>query len=134
MQLLARVRAVLRRQGRQIEQSAGVSGGPEKNGYRFGGWTVELSNGRRLFNPDGARIGLTRAEYALLLAFLEAPQRVLSREELVQLTRMREYIHDRSVDNQVSRLRRKLEYLDGPRVIERERGIGYVFTLPVTSF
>ena len=109
LEMLARVRAVLRRQGRQIEHRTGFVRDPEKGGYRFGGWRLERSSSRRLFNPDGARVPLTRAEYALLLAFLEAPQRALSREQLMQLTRMREDIHDRTVDNQILRLRRKLE-------------------------
>ncbi len=137
-ELLARVRAVLRRQGRrQIEQSSGmISCGPEeKNGYRFSGWTLERSSSRRLFNPDGARVPLTRAEYGLLLAFLGAPQRVLSREQLMQLTRMREDIHDRTVNNQILRLRRKLEVdWNHPLMIQTEHGVGYVFTPLVESF
>ena len=136
-ELLARVRAVLRRprRQRQIEQRTELVRGPEMGGYRFGGWTLERSSSsRRLFNPDGARVPLSRAEYALLLAFLEAPQRVLSREKLMQLTRMREDINDRSVDNQVLRLRRKLETdSNGPGMIQTEHGVGYIFMLPVEA-
>jgi DNA-binding response OmpR family regulator len=68
----------------------------------------------------------------MLLAFLDAPQRPLSREHLLQATRVHEDIFDRSVDVQVLRLRRKLESgPDAPRIIRTERGFGYVFDLPV---
>jgi two-component system, OmpR family, response regulator len=124
-ELLARVRAVLRRPRRQRQIEQRPVRGPEMGGYRFGGWTLERSSSRRLFNPDGARVPLSRMENALLLAFLDAPQRVLSREQLMQLTRMREDIDDRSVDNQVLRLRRKLETdSDGPGMIRTEYGLG----------
>ena len=83
----------------------------------------------------GTPVALSKGEYALLLAFLEAPQRPLSREQLLQSTRMHEDIFDRSIDVQVSRLRRKLEVdPSAPRVIQTERGIGYVFALPVEPF
>ena len=69
---------------------------------------------------------------ALLLAFVQAPQRPLTREQLLQATRLHEDIFDRSVDVQVLRLRRKLEVNPGARqVIQTERGVGYVFVLPV---
>ncbi len=133
-ELLARVRAVLRRQGRQTEQRTERVRGPEKGGYRFGVWKLERG-GRRLFGPNGATMSLSKGEYALLVAFLEAPQRVLSREELLQLTRKLGDVDDRSIDIQIMRLRRKLEIdLDCPRLIRTERGVGYVFTLPVDSF
>jgi two-component system OmpR family response regulator len=71
----------------------------------------------------------------LLLAFLEAPQRPLTREHLLQATRIHEDIYDRSIDVQVLRLRRKLEIdLSTPRVIRTERGVGYVFAVPVEPF
>ena len=83
-------------------------------------------------DPQGAPVSLTKGEYAMLLAFLEAPQRPLSREYLLQATRVHEDIFDRSVDVQVLRLRRKLERgPDAPRIIRTERGFGYVFDLPV---
>ena len=75
---------------------------------------------------------LTKTEYSLLVAFLDAPQRPLTREHLLQATRVHEDVFDRSVDVQILRLRRKLEADPGaPRVIKTERGIGYVFVLPV---
>ena len=81
---------------------------------------------------SGEPVPLTKGEYALLVAFLEAPQRPLSREHLLQATRVHEDVFDRSIDVQVLRLRRKLEADPAdPRVIQTERGFGYVFTLPV---
>jgi DNA-binding response OmpR family regulator len=79
-------------------------------------------------------VALTKGEYALLTAFLDAPQRPLSREHLLQATRMHEDVFDRSIDVQILRLRRKLETdPSAPRIIQTERGVGYVFTLPVMS-
>ena len=87
---------------------------------------------RQLSDPDGAPVALTKGEYALLLAFLDAPQRPLSREHLLQATRVHEDVFDRSIDVQILRLRRKLERdPTAPRVIQAERGVGYVFAVPV---
>jgi DNA-binding response OmpR family regulator len=130
-ELLARVRAVLRRQ--EIGRVARARS-PERGGYRFEGWQLERHS-HRLVDPSGVQVPLTRGEYTLLLAFLEAPQRALSREQLLQATRTHEDIFDRSIDVQVMRLRRKLEFDPGARrVIRTEHGIGYVFTLPVEPF
>ncbi|MEA2733108.1 MAG: two-component system, OmpR family, response regulator, partial [Acetobacteraceae bacterium] len=69
---------------------------------------------------------------ALLIAFLDAPQRPLTREHLLQATRIHEDVFDRSIDVQILRLRRKLEAdPSAPRIIRTERGVGYVFVLPV---
>ena len=107
---------------------------PERGGYRFDGWQLERRV-RRLLDPNGTPVALSKGEYALLLAFLEAPQRPLSREQLLQSTRMHEDIFDRSIDVQVLRLRRKLEVnASAPRVIQTERGVGYIFALPVEPF
>jgi two-component system, OmpR family, response regulator len=130
-ELLARVRAVLRRQ--EIGRTARASD-PARGGYRFNGWQLER-RGRTLLDPDGNPVALSKGEYALLLAFLEAPQRPLTREHLLQATRLHEDIFDRSIDVQVLRLRRKLEVDPStPRVIQTERGVGYVFALPVEAF
>ena len=130
-ELLARVRAVLRRQ--EMGRLARAHN-PERGGYRFDGWQLER-RGRRLLDRNGTPVVLSKGDYALLLAFLEAPQRPLSREQLLQSTRMHEDIFDRSIDVQVLRLRRKLEVdPSAPRVIQTERGIGYVFALPVEPF
>jgi two-component system OmpR family response regulator len=127
-ELLARIRAVLRRQeaGRAAPQRDA-----ERGRCRFGGWQVDRRT-RRLTDPDGNEVMLTKGEYALLTAFLDAPQRPLSREHLLQATRVHEDVFDRSIDVQILRLRRKLESdASAPRIICTERGIGYVFALPV---
>jgi two-component system OmpR family response regulator len=130
-ELLARVRAVLRRH--EMGRAARASGS-ERGGYRFNGWVLER-RGRRLFDPKAVPVSLSKGEYALLLAFLEAPQRPLTREHLLQTTRLHEDIFDRSIDVQVLRLRRKLEVdPSAPRVIQTERGVGYVFTPSVEPF
>ena len=130
-ELLARVRAVLRRQ--EIGRAARARD-PERGGYRFDGWQLDRRN-RRLVDPTATPVALSKGEYALLLAFLESPQRPLSREQLLQSTRVHEDIFDRSIDVQVLRLRRKLEInSSAPRVIQTERGIGYIFALPVEPF
>ncbi|WP_448030448.1 response regulator [Bradyrhizobium liaoningense] len=130
-ELLARVRAVLRRQ--EMGRAAHARD-PERGGYRFNGWKLER-RGRKLIDPSEAEVPLSKGEYTLLLAFLEAPQRPLTREHLLQATRIHEDIFDRSIDVQVLRLRRKLEVdPSAPRVIQTERGVGYVFAVPVDPF
>ena len=130
-ELLARVRAVLRRfdAGRSAPARE-----PGRGRWRFSGWQLDRRT-RRLTDPDGAPVALTKGEYALLIAFLDAPQRPLSREHLLQATRVHEDVFDRSIDVQILRLRRKLERdPSAPRMIQTERGIGYVFALPVERF
>jgi len=127
-ELLARVRAILRRfdVGR-----AAPPRDPERGRFRFSGWQLDRKS-RQLTDPSGAPVALTKGEYAMLLAFLEAPQRPLSREHLLQATRIHEDVFDRSIDVQILRLRRKLERdPSAPRVIQTERGVGYVFAVPV---
>jgi DNA-binding response OmpR family regulator len=129
-ELLARIRAVLRR--REVGQVA-VQRDAEKGRVRFGNWQVDRRL-RRLTNSRGEPIALTKGEYALLIAFLDAPQRPLSREHLLQATRIHEDVFDRSIDVQVLRLRRKLESDPAaPSIIQTERGVGYVFALPVEA-
>jgi DNA-binding response OmpR family regulator len=127
-ELLARVRAILRR------FDAGRSGparDPERGRFRFSGWQLDRRI-RQLTDPAGTPVALTKGEYAMLLAFLEAPQRPLSREHLLQATRVHEDVFDRSIDVQILRLRRKLERdPSAPRVIQTERGVGYVFAVAV---
>ena len=131
-ELLARVRAVLRRQ--EIGCAISASRHLGRRGYRFGCWQLDCHT-RRLVYPDGTNVALRRSEYSLLLAFLEAPRRVLSRLQLMQATRTHEDVFDRSIDVRVLRLRRILEIERGaPRVIQTERGIGYVFALGVERF
>ncbi|MDB5410039.1 MAG: two component transcriptional regulator, winged helix family [Rhodospirillales bacterium] len=129
-ELLARIRAVLRRHetGNTASQRD-----PERGRCRFGGWHLDRRT-RRLTDASGEPVPLTKGAYALLLAFLDAPQRPLTREHLLQATRVHEDVFDRSIDVQVLRLRRKLETdPSAPRVIQTERGVGYVFALPVES-
>jgi DNA-binding response OmpR family regulator len=127
-ELLARIRAVLRR--RELGRAA-VQRGPERGRYRFGGWLLDR-RARRLTDATGTVVTLSKGEYALLVAFIEAPQRPLSREQLLQATRIHEDVYDRTIDVQVLRLRRKLETeAAAPQIIQTERGVGYVFALPV---
>src|SRR5258707_812244 len=127
-ELLARVRAILRRF--DVGRAAPLRD-PERGRFRFSGWQLDRKS-RQLTDPAGAPVALTKGEYAMLLAFLEAPQRPLSREHLLQATRVHEDVFDRSIDVQILRLRRKLERdPSAPRVIQTERGVGYVFAVPV---
>jgi two-component system, OmpR family, response regulator len=127
-ELLARVRAVLRRHefGRVASDNE-----PAPDGFRFAGWRLDRRR-RQLFNPSGVQVPLTNGEYSLLVAFLDSAGRPLTREHLLQATRMHEDIYDRSIDVQVLRLRRKVEVdPSAPRAIVTERGVGYRFNLPV---
>jgi two-component system OmpR family response regulator len=126
-ELLARIRAVLRR------AEPGAQPIPdEAAALTFLGWRLDLAR-RALFDPDGALVALTAGEYALLLALAERPNRVLSREQLLDLTRGRDaQPFDRSVDVQLSRLRRKIEPdPKNPALIKTVRGGGYLFAAPV---
>ncbi|MCY1312772.1 phosphate regulon transcriptional regulatory protein PhoB [compost metagenome] len=88
---------------------------------------------RRLTSPAGAGVALTNNEFNLLAAFLAAPQRVLSREQLLDMSRLHnDEVYDRAIDVQVGRLRRKLEP-DGDSFILTERGAGYRFTAEVET-
>ncbi|MCA1500129.1 response regulator [Bradyrhizobium sp. NBAIM14] len=127
-ELVARIRAVLRR--REAAPVA-VQRDVEEGRWRFGSWQIDRRL-RRLTNAKGEPIALTKGEYALLIAFLDAPQKPLTREHLLQATRLHDDVYDRSIDVQVLRLRRKLETdPSAPSVVRTERGVGYVFTLSV---
>jgi two-component system OmpR family response regulator len=127
-ELLARIRAVLRR--REAGRAASRLDS-ERGRWKFGGWQLDRHT-RRLTDLNGTEAVLTKGEYALLIAFLDSPQRPLSREHLLQATRVHEDIFDRSIDVQILRLRRKLETdVTTPSIIRTERGIGYVFAVPV---
>jgi len=124
-ELLARMKAVLRRA--QGAPAVPKDGGPRV--LRFAGWKLDIGR-RRLDSANGLVVDLTAGEFDLLVAFAEHPQRVLSRDQLLDLAHGRaEAPFDRSVDMQVSRLRRKLEVNpDEPQLIKTVRGGGYVFT------
>jgi two-component system OmpR family response regulator len=131
-ELLARTRAVLRRrESGRAQPVKDQAREPERGRCRFGCWLLDRRN-RRLTDSNDQAVVLTKGEYALLIAFLDAPQRPLSREHLLQATRIHEDVFDRSIDVQVLRLRRKLETdPSAPQVIQTERGVGYVFALAV---
>ncbi|MEO8101600.1 MAG: response regulator [Betaproteobacteria bacterium] len=131
-ELLARIKAVLRRYGpRDADGGTAVRRESELRTYRFAGW--ELSTGsRRLLSPKGERIDLTNGEFALLISFLKAPARVLSRDQLLEGSRLHDDIYDRSIDVQILRLRRKIEAdPNEPKLIRTERGAGYFFDAAV---
>jgi DNA-binding response OmpR family regulator len=127
-ELVARIHAVLRRQDTARNTSQRRA---ERGHYRFGGWHLDR-RARRLTDLNGLPIALTKGEYALLTAFLDAPQRPLTREHLLHATHVHEDVFDRSMDVRILRLRRKLETDPSmPRIIQTERGVGYTFALPV---
>lgn len=130
-ELLARIRAVLRRYQVKRESEAQVREA-RCRAYRFAGWELNLL-ARRLTAPDGRRVELSNGEFNLLLALCEAPQRVLSRDQLLELSRLHgAEVYDRSIDVQILRLRRKIEDDPSqPRFIRTERGAGYVFETQV---
>lgn len=128
-ELLARIKALLRR----ARMSGGTSAAGRKRSFAFDGWRLDAAR-RELRNPEGVIIDLSVGEYDLLLAFLESPQRVLSREHLLETARNRQaQAFDRSIDIQVSRLRRKLGSSDESEgLIKTVRGAGYMFVPSVT--
>jgi two-component system OmpR family response regulator len=134
-ELLARVRAVLRRTAGQDAPAGAAAGGEEAgNVLAFEAWRLDLAR-RELRRDDGTLVPLTAGEFDLLAAFVERPGRVLSRDQLLDLTRGREaQPFDRSVDVQLSRLRRKIESdPKEPALIKTVRGGGYVFSARVLS-
>jgi two-component system OmpR family response regulator len=128
-ELLARVRAVLRRVGRRSDPA-----GKRARQFHFAGWSMDLAK-RELRDPEGVQISLTAGEYDLLLALVERPNRVLSRDELMDITRGRiASVYDRSIDVQLSRLRRKIEPdPKNPEIIKTVRTGGYVLAQEVTQ-
>jgi two-component system, OmpR family, response regulator len=129
-ELLARVRAVLRRYKTAAEVLPARN--EKRRAYRFAGWELNLRT-RRLTGPDSKRVELSNGEFSLLEAFCAAPQRVLSREQLLDLSRLHNAeVYDRSIDVQILRLRRKIEPNPSrPQYIKTERGAGYIFDAPV---
>ncbi len=123
-ELLARLKALIRR-ARMPDGSQRLA---ESRNLVFDGWRLDTLR-RELRNPDGVIIDLSAGEYDLLLAFLEAPNRVLDRDYLIDVTRKKSGGgFDRSIDVQVSRLRRKLDASEGAdSLIKTVRGAGYMF-------
>ena len=129
-ELLARIRTVLRRRRPEVQQ-----GRPQGiRAYRFDGWELNL-NTRRLRNPEGEAVPLSNGEFSLLVVLLGAPNRILSRDQLLDMSRLHgDDVYNRSVNTQVMRLRRKLEADPAnPRYICTERGAGYLFGVPVET-
>jgi two-component system, OmpR family, response regulator len=127
-ELIARVRAILRRT-RDVHRVAS-SLPPER--YRIAGWRID-AGARSLHDPDDGEIVLTGGEFDLLMAFVAHPQRVLNRDQLLDWTRGRSAMpFDRSVDVQLSRLRRKLAgHPAGAALSKTVRGGGYILAAPV---
>ena len=129
-ELLARIRTVLRRRRAEVRQ-----GRPEGiRAFRFDGWELNL-NTRRLTGVEGRNVPLSNGEFSLLVVLLGAPNRVLSRDQLLDLSRLHnDEVFNRSVDVQIMRLRRRIEIDPGePRYIKTERGVGYVFSAAVET-
>lgn len=127
-ELLARVRAILRRTDDGGERTQQI----HHETIQFADWTLDLG-ARELCDRDGVSIHLSSGEYALLVTFLNHAQRTLSREQLVDITRGQNSIpFDRSIDIQVSRLRKKIEPdSKSPKFIKTIRGAGYQFCAKV---
>ncbi len=128
-ELLARIRALLRRAKAQATVADEIA---RVRAYRFGGWELNVGL-RKLKAPDARSVGLTNGEFSLLVSFLSAPQRILTRDQLLELSRLHNAeVYDRSVDVQILRLRRKIEVDPAnPQYIRTERGAGYVFVASV---
>ncbi|MDH5546384.1 MAG: response regulator [Gammaproteobacteria bacterium] len=129
-ELLARIRAVLRRL-QHVPKSASEHA---THSFRFEGWRLDAAK-RELHNPDGVLVSLTSGEFDLLQTFVEHPQRILNRDQLLDLTKGRDSIpFDRSIDVQLSRLRQKIEHdPKQPQLIKTIRNSGYMFTPEVES-
>jgi len=130
-EVLARVRAVLRRyenQGPAPSRGAHAEKGPR---FEFEGWLLDPAR-RALTTPEGGAAELTTAEFNLLHVLLERPGRVLSRDELMDLLKGHDWTPlDRSIDGLVARLRKKIERGDVPQLVKTVRGVGYVFAAQV---
>ncbi|NKB57181.1 MAG: response regulator [Alphaproteobacteria bacterium] len=129
-ELLARIRAVLRRANSLPKQRVEATA----DRYAFGEWRLDTAQ-REIIGNDNIAIPLSTAEFHLLLAFVEHPKIVLSRDRLLDLTRGKAAnVFDRSIDNQVSRLRKKVEPdPKNPTVIKTVWGGGYLFAADVTT-
>ena len=135
-ELLARVKSVMRRVGPghgpvAAQGAESALAGPVR--YAFDGWTLD-TGARRLLAADGAEVQLTRGEFDLLVALVERPQRVVSRDQLMEIIYNRDAgPFDRTIDVQIGRLRKKIEEdLAQPRIIKAVRGLGYQFAVEVT--
>jgi two-component system OmpR family response regulator len=128
-ELLARIRAVLRRSQAEV---AAPGRDETLRAYRFAGWELNVRL-HRLHSPEGRRVEISRGEFSLLCALLASPQRMLTRDQLLDFSRLHSTeVYDRSIDVQILRLRRKIEVdPTHPELIRTERGVGYYFDAPV---
>ena len=126
-ELLARIRSVLRRY-RSRRETLSAPRDSRRRAFRFEGWELNVL-ARRLTSPSGQRVELSNGEFNLLQALCEAPQRPLTRDQLLDLSRLHgAEVYDRSIDVQILRLRRKIEAdASAPQIIRTERGVGYLF-------
>ena len=129
-ELLARIRTVLRRTHAGQE----VHGAPVCRAYRLPGWELNLRT-RRLTGEHGAEVALSNGEFNLLAALLATANRVVTRDQLIEMSRRYDNeVYDRAVDVQILRLRRKLERNPAePQIILTERGAGYRIAVPVEA-
>ena len=125
-ELVARIRSVLRRSAKGPAPLA------EDENYAFEGWQLDPLK-RRLIDPEGVVVPISSVEFRLLLAFLDHPRQVLDRDRLLDMVQGREaHLFDRAVDNQVSRLRRKIEPdSKNPTLIQTVWGGGYMLAAEV---
>ena len=125
-ELVARIRSVLRRASRIAAPTV------EDEAFAFEGWTLDPLK-RRLTDAEGANVAISSVEFRLLMAFLEHPRQVLNRDRLLDMVQGREaHLFDRAVDNQVSRLRRKIEVDSrNPQLIQTVWGGGYMLAADV---
>jgi len=129
-ELVARIRTVLRRmQAGQEAHGAAVC-----RAYRLPGWELNLRT-RRLVAGDGAQVSLSNGEFNLLAALLASANRVVTREQLIEMSRRYDNeVYDRAIDVQILRLRRKIEANPAePKIIVTERGAGYRIAVPVEA-
>lgn len=129
-ELLARIKAVLRR----TNDVSSPKQAEETKTYRFANWSLDTAK-RQLVSSDDVVVPLSTGEFDLLVVLVERPQRVMDRDKLLDLSRGRSSVSfDRSVDTQISRLRRKIEKdSKNPEIIKTVWGGGYVFTPDVTT-
>ena len=129
-ELLARIRTVLRRAHAGQE----AHGAPVCRAYRLPGWELNLRT-RRLTGQDGVEVTLSNGEFNLLAALLAAANRVVTRDQLIEMSRRYDNeVYDRAVDVQILRLRRKIERNPSePQIIVTERGMGYRIAVAVEA-
>ena len=130
-ELLARIRAVLRRSRASVEP---FDRDETLRAYRFAGWELNVKL-HRLQSPTGERVCISRTEFSLLCAFLSRPNQILTRDQLLDFSRLHSTeVYDRAIDVQVMRLRRKMEGDPSrPRLIRTERSVGYFLDAAVQA-